>query len=54
MPRDGLPEPGKATAGPRRTRSRAHAFDRKALGARGLEYERLDQLTVEVILGVRG
>jgi xylose isomerase len=32
---------------------KAHTFDRKALGARGLAYERLDQLTVEVILGVR-
>ena len=31
----------------------AHAFDRKALGARGLMCERLDQLTVEVILGIR-
>jgi xylose isomerase len=30
-----------------------HAFDRVALGARGLPYERLDQLTVEVLLGVR-
>jgi xylose isomerase len=30
-----------------------HAFDRKALGARGLPYERLDQLTVEVLLGAR-
>jgi len=29
------------------------AFDREALGRRGLPYERLDQLTVEVILGVR-
>jgi xylose isomerase len=28
-------------------------FDRKALGERGLAYERLDQLTVEVLLGVR-
>ncbi len=28
-------------------------FDRAALGARGLAYERLDQLTVEVLLGVR-
>jgi xylose isomerase len=33
---------------------RNHTFDRKALGARGLKYERLDQLTLEVILGVRG
>ncbi len=32
---------------------KAFTFDRKALGARGLGYERLDQLTVEVILGVR-
>ena len=30
-----------------------HSFDRKALGARGLSLERLDQLTLEVILGVR-
>ena len=29
------------------------AFDRQALGARGLRYERLDQLTVELLLGVR-
>jgi xylose isomerase len=28
-------------------------FDRKTLGARGLGYERLDQLTVELLLGVR-
>lgn len=32
---------------------KAHSFDRKALGARGLGYEKLDQLTLEVILGVR-
>jgi len=32
---------------------RAQAFDRNALGARGLKYERLDQLTNELILGVR-
>jgi len=30
-----------------------YAFDRKALGARGLSYERLDQLTVDLLLGVR-
>jgi xylose isomerase len=28
-------------------------FDREALGARGLRYEKLDQLTIEVLLGVR-
>jgi xylose isomerase len=32
---------------------KAADFDRQALGARGLAYERLDQLTVEVLLGVR-
>ena len=32
---------------------KAASFDRQALGARGLPYERLDQLTVEVLLGVR-
>jgi xylose isomerase len=31
----------------------AAAFDRRALGARGYAYERLDQLTVELLLGVR-
>ena len=28
-------------------------FDRKAIAARGLAYEQLDQLTTEIILGVR-
>jgi xylose isomerase len=28
-------------------------FDLETLGARGLSYERLDQLTVELLLGVR-
>jgi xylose isomerase len=32
---------------------KAHTFDRSALGARGLAYERLDQLTIELLLGVR-
>jgi len=32
---------------------RTQTFDRKALGERGLKYERLDQLTIEVLLGVR-
>lgn len=31
----------------------AQAFDRPALASQGLEYERLDQLTMEVLLGVR-
>jgi xylose isomerase len=32
---------------------KAATFDRAALGARGLGYERLDQLTVELLLGAR-
>lgn len=32
---------------------RAHTFDRAALGRRGQPYERLDQLVVELLLGVR-
>ena len=32
---------------------KAASFDRVALGQRGLPYERLDQLTLEVLLGVR-
>jgi len=33
---------------------KAHTFDRAALGKRAQPYERLDQLTVELLLGVRG
>lgn len=32
---------------------KTQTFDRHAIAARGLKYERLDQLTVEVLLGVR-
>ena len=32
---------------------KTHIFDRQKLGKRGLKYERLDQLTVELLLGVR-
>ncbi len=32
----------------------AQSFDRAAIAARGLGYERLDQLTTELLLGVRG
>jgi xylose isomerase len=32
---------------------KARTFDRAALGARGLKYERLDQLLTDVLLGVR-
>ena len=39
--------PEKATA------LRTHTFDRAALGARAQPYERLDQLVIELLLGVR-
>ena len=32
---------------------RAHTFDRTSMGKRGLPYERLDQLLIELLLGVR-
>lgn len=32
---------------------KAQTFDRPAMGARGLKYERLDQLTIDLLLGVR-
>jgi xylose isomerase len=35
------------------TRLRGETFDRDAISARGLGYERLDQLTIELLLGVR-
>jgi xylose isomerase len=34
-------------------RLKAETFDRVAMGRRGLPYERLDQLTIELLLGVR-
>jgi xylose isomerase len=37
-----------------RDRLLAQSFDRTALAAKGLRYERLDQLTMEVLLGLRG
>jgi xylose isomerase len=35
------------------TALKGHSFDRQALGRRGLPYEQLDQLTVDLLLGVR-
>jgi xylose isomerase len=32
---------------------KAHTFDRAALGGRGQPYEKLDQLTIDLLLGVR-
>ena len=39
------PDKGKAL--------KAKSFDRVSLGARGLNYERLDQLTIEILMGAR-
>jgi xylose isomerase len=52
VPTEGLPKIdgyARATA----DALKGFAFDRIALGARGLRYEKLDQLTIEVLLGVR-
>jgi xylose isomerase len=51
-------DPGLAAFGDGYTREKAagieaYAFDRVALGKRGLHVERLDQLTIELLLGVR-
>ena len=35
------------------TALRSHQFDRSALGKKGQPYERLDQLTIELLMGVR-
>jgi xylose isomerase len=31
----------------------AHGFDRQSLAAKKLSYERLDQITIDILLGVR-
>ncbi len=46
-PFQGKFSPAKAAA------LKAHEFDRVALGSRGLRYEKLDQLTIDLLLGVR-
>jgi xylose isomerase len=40
-------------SGERAAALKSHAFDRAAIAGRGLNYERLDQLTVELLLSVR-
>jgi xylose isomerase len=51
---DGRMEAFKGSYSPEKaTAIKAYAFDRKELGARGLMYERLDQLANEVLLGLR-
>jgi len=53
---DGLasPSPGTGPFTPEKAAAlKAQPFDRAALGGRGYRYERLDQLTVEILLGAR-
>jgi xylose isomerase len=52
LDRGGAAAEGYTAAGAAAVKGRA--FDRVALGARGLAYERLDQLTIERLLGVKG
>src|SRR5579859_7093845 len=48
------PSPAAAPYSPQgRDALLAHEFDRKKIASRGLKYERLDQLTMEVLLGAR-
>jgi xylose isomerase len=46
-PYSGLYSPEKASA------LKAQTFDRPAISSRGLKYERLDQLTIDILLGAR-
>jgi len=48
----GVPEVGKFSK-PKSKTLLTHAFDRASMAAKRLPYERLDQLTIEVLLGVR-
>jgi xylose isomerase len=51
---DDSASPFKGAYNPEKARAlKSHRFDREALARRGMAYERLDQLTVEVLLGVR-
>lgn len=50
---EGLPEFAGAYSHAKADAIKKHSFDRKALSEKGLRYELLDQLTNEVILGVR-
>jgi xylose isomerase len=49
---DGLPSDGRYSRDGA-IALKAHEFDVESMGSQGLEYERLDQLTTEVLLGVR-
>jgi len=48
-----LPAWGDGYSAEKATSLKEYSFDRVALGARGLPYERLDQLSIDILLGVR-
>ena len=51
---DGLMAPYFGKYSPEKAAAlKAQTFDRPAIASRGLKYERLDQLTIEILLGVR-
>jgi xylose isomerase len=51
---DGSTDPFKGAYTPEKAAAlKAHEFDRRALAARGMRYEKLDQLVNELLLGVR-
>jgi xylose isomerase len=50
---DDLKAPLKKYSAAGRDALLAHTFDREKISAKGLAYERLDQLTIELLLGVR-
>ncbi|ARA92426.1 xylose isomerase [Rhodothermaceae bacterium RA] len=52
-PVQGIPDPGAPYTRAHAEALKAHAFDRRAIAARGLAYERLDQLVFDLLMGVR-
>jgi xylose isomerase len=51
---DGTMAPFQGKFTPEKAKAlKAHKFDRVAIASRGLKYEKLDQLTIDLLLGVR-
>lgn len=51
---DGTMAPFQGKFSPEKAKAlKAHSFKREAISARGLKYEKLDQLTIDLILGMR-
>ena len=52
--REGAPDPYSGKYSRRKAAAlKAQTFDRPAIAGRGLKYERLDQLTIDLLLGIR-